>query len=61
MREVPMEEKEEKGKDTNGLEMLGTKLTERIAEKAVRKVKGEGRGAGKGETVDLEEEEVSST
>ena len=55
-----MEEKE-KGKDTNGLEMLGTKLTEQKAEKVVRKVKRRRTWKQeKVETVDLEQEEVSS-
>ena len=56
-----MEEKAEKGKDTNGLEMLGTKLTEQKAEKVVRKVKAaKDVEQEKVETVGLEQEEVSS-
>ena len=56
-----MEEKAERGKDINGLEMLGTLLAEKKAEKAVRKVKKEKDvEQEKVETVDLEEEEVSS-
>ena len=53
--------KDGKGKDTNGLEMLGTKLTEQKAEKVVRKVKRRRTWSReKVETVDLEQEEVSS-